>query len=358
MQNPRVTIDQKKLEDNLSYLTYYCQEKGIQVAAVTKVINAYPGIVSIYDGIEAIKYLADSRIENIENYPVNSKKETLLLRTPMLSEADRVVKSADISLNSEIKTVRKLNEQGQIQSKIHKIILMIDFGDLREGIFEEREFFEYLSEIKDMPHIELYGLGTNLTCYGAIIPTYEILGKLVSYKQKVKALYDIDVPILSGGNSSSLYLLDSDNTTLDPDINMLRIGEAFVLGVETAFAEPIPHMHQDVFTLYGEIVEYRDKPSYPIGEVGQNAFGEKPYFEDKGTMRRGIIALGKQDVNHSAIVPVDSRLEIIGSSSDHMIIDFTLASEDYELGSEVAFQLEYGSLLSVFTSKYVNKYII
>ncbi|MDE1547608.1 ornithine racemase Orr [Jeotgalibaca caeni] len=358
MQMPKITVNLSKLEHNVMYLTSHVRAHDIDVAAVTKVFSAHPEIVKVYEAIPEIKYLADSRLDNFKNYASDSGKERLLLRIPHLSEVDQVVEWTDISLNSEIQTIRDLNQAAQKKNTLHRVILMIDLGDLREGVFEAEEVDAYVKEILTMNHVELAGIGVNLTCYGAIIPDSTILRKLVSYKHHIESTYELTLDIISGGNSSSLYLLDSTEDFMPEEINHLRIGEAYVLGVETAFGLPIPEMHQDVFTLSAEIIEYRDKPSLPIGNVGQDAFGQKPVFVDKGIMKRGILALGRQDVNVQNIQPRDERIEIIGASSDHLIMDFTKAAKDYQLGDEVTFDVSYGSLLDCFTSKYVHKEFI
>lgn len=357
MVQPCIVTDTVKLRHNLEYLSKKLQKKGIAIAGVTKVFSAHPELVSLYNEIEEITFLADSRMANLKSYPNNLTKEKILLRIPMLSEAEEVVRYADISLNSEIETVRRLNQKATELGKIHQIILMVDLGDLREGIFSSNQLMCYIEEILKMEAVSLVGLGVNLTCYGAIIPEPVILQKLIDYKQEVKKRFAYDLKLISGGNSSSLYLLDEAEGIPD-GINLLRIGEAFVLGVETAFGRSIPEMYQNVFTLSAEIIEYKDKPSLPIGNSGQDAFGEKPVFEDKGEMRRGILAIGRQDISHQNMIPRDSRLQIIGSSSDHTIIDFTNAKEDYQIGGMVEFDVTYGGLLSCFTSQYVDKKFI
>lgn len=358
MQYPQISVDMSKLSHNLNYLSNYVQEKGIRVAAVTKVFSAHPKLTELYNSIDTIDYLADSRLENFDNFPSEMTKEKIQLRIPMLSEVEELVKKVDISLNSEISTIQKINDEASKLQKEHKIILMIDLGDLREGIFNEEEVDTYVEQIVQMNNVKLMGLGVNLTCYGAIIPDKAILEKLVEHKNRLEEKFNIDIELLSGGNSSSLYLLDKDNDGLPKEINMLRIGEAFVLGGETAYGEKIPNMHQDVFTLKAEIIEYRDKPSMPIGKVGQDAFGQKPKFVDKGIMRRGIVAIGRQDVDVSNIIPRDPRVEVIGASSDHLILDFTKAKEDYKLSDVVEFDVAYGALLDAFTSRYINKEFI
>ena len=168
----------------------------------------------------------------------------------------------------------------------------------------------------------------------------------------------MSLEMISGGNSSSLYLLDSPEDQLPSGINNLRIGESFVLGRETAYGADYQVMHQDVFTLVTEIVEVKQKPSYPIGEIGVDAFGKKPHYVDKGKMLRGIVAIGQQDIALDDITPKDSQIEILGASSDHLLLDLTQSEREYQVGDEIEFSVSYGSVLSTFTSKYIKKEFI
>lgn len=63
---------------------------------------------------------------------------------------------------------------------------MFDLGDLREGYFYEEDFFNNVREIVRLKNIEIIGIATNLTCYGAIIPSRENIGRLVSIAKEWK----------------------------------------------------------------------------------------------------------------------------------------------------------------------------
>ncbi len=233
---------------------------------------------------------------------------------------------------------------------------MVDLGDLREGIFSDKEFNKTIMEIKELQFIDVKGIGVNLTCHGGVIPTEKNLSKLVAYGKRIEEILGHELEIYSGGNSSSVYLLDQKK--LHPKINHLRLGEAFVLGTESAYGEKIPNTHQDIFQLVGEIVELKEKPSVPIGEIGMDAFGNTPSFEDRGIRKRAILAVGKQDFGSYDLFPVEEDITILGSSSDHLIIDVTNSKLNYRVGDEVRFNLRYGALLSLLTSPYVHKNII
>lgn len=350
---PRLVIDLKKVKNNLDRITEMVKGSGSSLMIVTKGYSADMEIFKILDGSD-IDYLADSRIQNLKKYE-GAKKERVLLRLPMNSETDEVVKYADISLNSELKTIKNLNESARRQNKIHKILLMIDLGDLREGIFfkNEDEIYHTVEEILNLKNIELFGLGVNLTCYGAVIPKSDNLSILVEIARKIEKKFDIKLQMISGGNSSSIYLIGRKE--LPEGINNLRVGEAFLLGGETAYSQKLEGFYDDAFTLEAEIVELKEKQSVPIGETGVDAFGNKPVYEDRGIIKRAIIAVGRQDVDPDALHPIDSKIDILGASSDHLILDISKSDMKYKVGDIVNFKLSYSSLLRATTSGYVDR---
>ena len=353
MTYPSLKIDVVKLEHNTRILADRCAKYNISVAAVSKVFCALPELVEamIRGGAS---YIADSRIENLKRIE-HLDIPKMLLRIPMLSQADDVIKYADISLNSEYAVIKALSEAALKNNKVHNIILMVDIGDLREGVWME-EAVEYVNKLIDLEGINLKGIGTNLTCYGAVIPKVENLSKLLEIARSIENKYNINLDIISGGNSSSIYLID--NGTIPQGINNIRLGESIVLGNETAYGNRIEDSHNDCFMLSAEIIELKEKPSIPIGEIGVDAFGEKPVFQDRGNRKRAIVAVGKQDAKVDGLTPIDDKLIILGASSDHMIIDITDSHKKYQIGDHIDFLPDYGALLALCTSEYVNKIIV
>ncbi len=368
---PRLVIDIKKLEDNVKTLAAITKDDGnCSLMIVTKGLCADLEMVKMLARRPEVDFVADSRLKNIKSYSKivrDAGKKTVLIRIPMLSEVDELVKYVDVCFNSEMETVRAIDKAAAKEGKVQDVLMMIDLGDLREGIFfeNEDEILEDAMEIKKMKNVNLYGIGVNLTCYGAIIPKNENLSKLVEIARKIENKTGLKLEMVSGGNSSSIYLIESDkmprigrmpkDEKMPEGINNLRLGEAFLLGNDTAYETEIPNTHHDAIKLQAQIVELKEKPSLPIGEVGVDAFGEKPYYEDKGIMKRAIIAVGKQDTDLGSMTPVDERIEIMGGSSDHIILDLTACNDDYKLGDIVEFTVGYGGMLKLVTSPYVDR---
>lgn len=353
MVYPCMEINLSKIRHNTKVVANCCEENGVSISVVSKVFCAeIPIVKAILDsGIECI---ADSRMENLEKiHDLNCKK--ILLRIPMQSQVERIVKYADISLNSEVETIKKLSEEAKRQNKTHGIILMVDLGDLREGVLE-KEVIKTVEKIINLDSIKLHGIGTNLTCYGGVIPDESNLGRLTSLKDKIEESFGLKLDIISGGNSSSLYLVLANRMV--KGINQLRIGESILLGRETAYGEDIPDCYKDCFTLKGEIVELKEKPSIPTGNIGMDAFGQKPHFVDRGIVKRAIVAVGKQDIYVGGVIPYDKAIDIIGASSDHLILDVSKCSKEYKVGDILDFNVTYGCLLAAMTSPYIKKYYL
>lgn len=353
---PRLEINIEKLKTNLQVISNLLKKNNISLAMVTKAYCANLDIVNeLVKDKNLIDYLADSRIENLkEMRHINIPK--ILLRIPMKSEVEDVIRYADISFNSEYETIEKLNEEAKKVNKIHKIVIMVDLGDLREGYFVQKDLFDNIKKIQDLHNISIIGVATNLTCYGAVLPSEENLSKLVNIAEKFERDFNIDIKIISGGNSSSLFLINENK--LPSKINNLRIGEAILLGRETAYGKKIDGTFDDVFRLVCEVVENKEKPSVPVGEKGLDAFGNKPVFEDKGIMQRAILGIGRQDISIDSLYPIDKDIKVIGASSDHTIVDVTKSKNKYSIGDKIEFLLDYGGIMTASTSKYVKKYYI
>lgn len=344
---PKLIIDLKKYYHNLNKMIEMTRLNELSLVVVSKVFLAEQPFIDVINKT-TVEYLADSHLSNLKKMKTNKKK--MFLRIAQLSEVEEVVEVANISLQSELTTIKALNKAAKNNNKVHEIILMFDLGDLREGIYYQDNYLKVVEELLNLSNIRLLGIGTNLTCYGGLIPTKEVLEKLKDIKENIEETFKFKLAIISGGNSSSLYLL-KDNK-LPSFINNLRLGESIVLGRETAYGKALKNMHDDVITVEAEIVEIKNKPSFPEGITGMDAFGNEVKIIDQGLMNRAILALGKQNVDCKDLIPINN-IEIIGCSSDHLIVN--IKDYNYKIGDKIKFKLTYGGILSVMTSPYVRK---
>ncbi len=351
MAYPQIVIDRARLTQNTRVICSTATAQGIKISGVTKacLANEHVAGALVAGGVTE---LADSRLENLARLKeMNLGVPLLLLRIPGLSQVQDIIRLADTSLNSEYEVLAALAEEARRQQRTHGIILMVDLGDLREGVLP-KDVVPLAKKVEKLQGVRLKGLGVNLACYGGVIPTQQNLGQLVQLSQEVEQEIGRKLEVVSGGNSSSLEMLFKGE--MPKGITNLRIGEGILLGRETINRNTLPNVYQDCFTLRAEVVELQIKPSRPIGIIGQDAFGNVPFFEEKGPMARAIVALGRQDVPPEGIFPLDPCLHLVGASSDHLIIDASQKPEIH-VGSVVEFGLRYSGLLGAMTSPFVSK---
>jgi predicted amino acid racemase len=348
---PRIEITLSQIQHNARILCEIYGEKGISLMGVSKAVLGEPLIAEamIRGGV---KFIADSRLENIQRMKIARISATFVLLRTALSQAESVVEDVDISLNTEIETIKELDYYAKMHNKIHQIILMVEMGDLREGILPG-DVFLFIKKVLSLPHIKIIGLGCNLACYGGIKPDNQKMQQLSDLTDAIEKEFQINLSITSGGNSANYEWYKSVRKV--GRINNLRLGESILLGRETVDSKAIPTLHTNAFKLIAEVIESKSKPSIPYGEIGRDAFGNIPVFRDRGIQNRAIIALGKQDTLISGLT-CERDLQILGSSSDHIVLEtpnFCLKT-----GVGVNFTLDYGSLLAAMTSPFVKKQFI
>jgi predicted amino acid racemase len=229
---------------------------------------------------------------------------------------------------------------------------MVDMGDLREGIWPD-DLAAFVAEARAMTGVRIVGLGTNLACFAGVVPSEENMRQFVELANDIEQRFDLELKWISGVNSSGLNLIAAGH--MPARVNHARMGEAILLGRETTQRQPWPDTFQDAFTLHAEVLELKQKPSAPRGERGEDAFGHRPTFEDRGSMLRALLNVGREDIDVEGIAPRDTRLSIIGASSGYLIVDASAAAEDIRVGEEVQFSLNYSALVMAMTSEYVKK---
>lgn len=348
---PKININLDLIGKNASYIKEELKNIGADIFFVSKLLMGDIKVAKVIVD-SGINYIADSRIKNIIKMKNNGiVAEYVMLRIPALSEIEEVVKNTEMSLVSEIKTVEAINREAAKNNKVYKIIYMIDLGDLREGVWYEKAISEILS-VKNFKNTELVGIGTNLGCFGGILPDEKNLGMLSEFALELKE-EGFGIKFVSGGTTAVLKMVEEKRNI--GKVNNFRLGESILLGTDATNGKNVSGCSQDTIILEAEIIELKEKPSLPVGEKGYDAFGRVPEFTDRGIRKKAILNIGEQDINPSGLIPEDKNAEVLHSSSDHTIVDVTESTENYEVGSIMKFRMNYGCALKASTSPYVEK---
>ena len=352
-----IVLYKNKLIKNFEYLSNLFSEKGISWSVVTKMLCGNELFLNELLQL-GVKQVCDSHIYNLRVIKeLDPNIETIYIKPPPHRLIEKIITYADISMNSDFITITKLSKEAEKQNKTHKIIIMLELGELREGVMSE-DLVRFYEKVFYLPGIKVIGLGTNLSCMNGVLPNKEKLIQLCIYKQLIEARFNNQLDLVSGGSSVTIPLIFKN--LLPKGVNHFRVGESLFLGTDVYNDGLLPNMEIDVFKLFAEIIELIEKPMLPFGDIGTNLEGEVVKHDPalEGMVRlRAIVDLGILDVEHKNISPADRKLKIIGVSSDMMVIDIEDRKNDYKVGDLIEFKMNYMGALRLINSRYVEKMV-
>jgi len=353
-----VSLDTKKLKENYNHLDKLFKKNNIQWAVVTKVLSGNRKFLTELLNI-GVNQVCDSRVTNLRTIKkINQNVETVYIKPVPKKNVKSIVEIADISFNTELSTIKLLSEEAKRQNKTHKIIIMIEMGELREGVMRH-EFIDFYESVFNLPNIEVVGIGTNFTCLYGVLPNHDKLIQLGLYEELIEAKFNKTIPYVSGGSSVVIPLIDQK--LLPSSTNHFRVGETLFLGTDVYNDKPYKNMHNDVFKLYAQIIELTEKPVVPIGEMGTNVEGEEQSFNNTDYSERtlrAIIDIGLLDVERQHIWPVDKNIKYSGGSSDMIVVDLGENKKNYKVGDFLEFTMDYMGVLRIINSKYIEKVVV
>ena len=351
-------LNRKKLQQNYRFLHRMFEKHGISWGVVSKLLCGHkPYLRELIDlGVNEIH---DSRVSNLKAIKsIAPKVQTVYIKPPPKRSIPNIIKYADVSLNTEYETIRMLSEESGKQGKTHKVIIMIEMGDLREGVLGE-QLIDFYQQVFELPHIEIIGLGTNLNCMYGIMPSKDKLIQLSLYKQIIELKFNRKIPWVSAGTSVVIPLIFRKQ--LPKGVNHFRVGETLYFGRNLFNGKIIKGMESGIFELFAEVIEVNEKPVIPVGERGEDPSGEvheiDPDEYGKETTR-AILDIGLLDINPKYLVPKNKKIKIAGGSSDMLVLDLGDNAAKVKVGDQIAFRMKYMGALQLLNSDYVEKQVV
>ncbi len=353
-----ITMNRNRLAHNYHFLDELFTRNHIEWGVVSKVLCGNALYLRELIDLGA-REVHDSRISNLKAIKtINPNVQTVYIKPPARRAIKSLIKYADVSFNTQLETIQLISDESVRQNTLHKIIIMIEMGDLREGVMGD-DLIDFYSSVFKLPNIEIIGIGTNLNCLNGVMPSHDKLVQLSLYKQLIDAKFNKHIKWASGGSSVTIPLLLKK--LIPKGNNHFRVGETLFLGNNLVTGETIRGMKTDVFKLYAEIIELMEKPRVPMGEMGVNVAGEQVTYDEKDfgkTAYRAILDLGLLDIDPKNIKPEDKSISIIGASSDMIVLDLGSHRKRYQVGDLVPFRLNYMGLLSILNSAYIGKKVV
>ncbi len=353
-----IELYRERLQHNFHFLENLFKDRNIEWGVVTKLLCGNRSYIKEVINL-GVREIHDSRISNLKVVKsIDPAIQTVYIKPPAKRSIKNIIKYADVSLNTEYETIKMLSEEAVKQNKKHKILIMIEMGDLREGVVGN-QVLDFYGQVFKLPNIKVVGLGTNLNCLHGVMPSHDKLIQLSLYKQLIEAKFNRSIPWVSGGTSVTIPLLLKN---MRPEgVNHFRVGEILYFGLNLFTMEKVEGMRDDVFKLHAEIIELYEKPKVPIGELAENPSGDIAEIdeEDFGKQSyRAILDIGLLDMSPEFLIPEDDKIEITGASSDMLVIDLGTTDRNYKVGDLVTFKLRYMGALGLLNSDYIEKKIV
>jgi predicted amino acid racemase len=353
-----IELYQDKLKKNYQYLDNLFKKSGIEWAVVSKLLCGTK--LYLKEVIDlGTREMCDSRISNLKAIKaINPEVETVYIKPPAKRSIANLVKYADASFNTELRTIQWISEEAVKQKKMHKVIIMIELGDLREGVMGDK-LMDFYESVFLLPNIKVTGIGANLNCLHGVMPSTDKFIQLSLYKQLVEAKFNRKIPWVTGGTSVAIPLIFKHQ--IPDSINHFRIGETLFFGLNLFTGKVIDGMEGDVFRLFAEIIEINEKPVVPTGEMEQNPSGETFEFDESDygkNIVQAIIDIGLLDVSEEFLIPDDPEITLGGASSDMLIVDLGKSRGKYNIGDVISFRLKYMGALHLFNSNYIEKRVV
>lgn len=357
-------IHTDKIRNNISYLSNYFKSNNIKWSLVTKVFSGdkeFLRQILTPETIEGIYSVGDSRLTSLKNLKsVNPEIKTIYIKPPAKMYAEEVVKYADISLNTTFSTIEALNFEAKKQGKIHQIIIMIELGELREGV-KRIDIMDFYSRVFGFSNIEVIGIGSNLGCMYGIEPTYDKLLQLSLFKEMISSKFNKDLQLVSGGTSITLPLIEKEE--IPKDINHFRIGESAFFGVSPLDNKPFKSLSTETFQFNANIIELEEKKVVPEGVIGDANIGHTAAIDNKNkgeSSYKAILDFGLLDVDKNDITAYDASLSFVGITSDMLVVDLGNnsnpdGSKKYNVGDQIKFIPNYMAVARLLNSKFIDR---
>lgn len=353
-----IKMNRESLRHNFNFLKELFDKHDLHWGVVSKLLCGNELFIRELINL-GVREIHDSRISNLRKVKeINPEVQTVYIKPPAKENVENVIRYADVSMNTEYYTLQWLSDEAQKQDRIHKVIIMIETGDLREGVMGDH-LIDFYSKVFELPNIEIIGIGTNLNCLHGVMPSQDKLIQLSLYKQIIELKFNRKIPWISGGTSVTIPLIM--NRQIPKGVNHFRVGETLYFGVNLFEDKLIPGMKEDVFEFAAQIIEITEKPMVPMGELGANPQGDVMEVDTAlygQTHYRAILDVGLLDLDPKYIVPIKDNYEVVGASSDMLVLDLRKNKSKLKVGDMLRFRLKYMGALQLLNSDYVEKKIV
>ncbi len=356
----RVTINLEALRHNFRQINQLMDRMGASWTVVTKALCGHEETI---EGLHVLgaRSVADSRLDNLRAIRRTAPDmERWYLRLPHLSAVEQIVQLSDVSLNTEIEVISALSKEAVRQDKTHHAIIMIELGDLREGILPGT-LVRFYQDVFEMPNINVMGIGAQIGCLAGTVPNVDQIAQLLLYRELLELKFERKIPVVSAGSSVFLSLILDGR--MPKGVNHYRIGETLFLGTDLVAGGLLPELRGDVVCLEAEIAEIKEKNLVPTGETGTSTPFDSisPTSVDQPSPApgqrgyRALVTVGQLDTDVAGLTPLNANYQVAAASSDITVVNLGDSPDGLQVGDTIKFHTNYAAFVRLMSDPYINK---
>lgn len=270
---------------------------GFTLLPVLKMVGCHPAITRFlyeagYTGFGA----AD--VDEPAMHGPQPDGDKVLINIPPLGRARDVVRWFQRSSVSSLEGMLALEAAARDQRLTHHALLMVDIGDLREGVPAEDvpPLVEAMLR-KKTEHVRLTGIGANMGCLHGACPDEKNMALLRRTADSVEAILDrpLDVISLGGSIFFEWFSRQGEAFRVSPGcVRELRAGDPLLLGFDMYREVDFPGgaFRRDLFSLEATVLEVREKNMVLPRESVLNGQGKKARMRNLGRRWRALLDCG------------------------------------------------------------------
>lgn len=348
----QLILNMDRLRHNIRFLSRYCREHHLGITGIIKDPCADQKMISQMLDL-GFENIGISRVPHAPRAKPVFPRRPIYIALPSIHELPAIVQCFGTSFNSELAVIQQLNQTAIAMNCPHSILLMVDTGDLREGVMPDQvlDTVRKIHQIKPRG-IKFAGIGTNLGCCAGTVPDEYNLGIMAHLADQIESKLDIKVNTVSVGGSVLLKWME--HKRLPDRINNIRLGESVFLGTIPTINQVHPNLDTRVVTFRSDILEIKEKRVTPPQLCGKDALGCQPRFPRRGLRKRAILNFGICDTYPSGLTPLIPGMEIVSVNSNYTLADITDCPHRLKVGDFVDFTMNYQAFLQSFISPFTR----
>ena len=368
---PELEINLDALAHNLRLVRHREQAWGFRFLPVLKMVASHPEIVAFLRrqgyGCHGIADMTEHLLYGQEP-PARAGRVLINLAPP--DRTDDVVRLFERSSFSCEETFRALDAAAPAAALHHEALLMVDIGDMREGIPQDeapallRAVAAASQRAARGPGAHVAGIGVNLGCLYGTCPDEENMARLETLAARAGDLLGHALHRVSLGGTifwNWFARRHGHGPHLPPGCIMeFRMGDPLLLGWDMYRDQALlgGDFRQDIFRLTATVLEVTERDIRPPRQSVHNGRGLPADCPVLGKRLRALVDCGSLHTDVQGLTLPGTDWRITDFSGNYAVLDVSACPQAPVTGDHVRFIPSYWAVARTCRMPHIRKTIV